>query len=275
MLGLERDDQGADSNKAYNNCLPGTWINGIPVFALFSDADVALEPLLPQSLAQPARSSTSFPVDFATRHRRFEDLLHETLYPATFFDELTEPERFGPIVPVASLRKVMSNTSACTDEQVAEAIWNAEVHWPLLSLALRPDPEEINSGVVNVTVATPARMHRRLHPAGPSKMIDYTMYIDTETEQDSQLQQRLRQLRRDFPSDAVNSTSYFFLRNKPITVSIETKKNKGFEEAVLQIGLWQAAYWAYLDRVSQRRNTDLDGLEFLPGLIVSGETGIS
>lgn len=105
-------------------------------------------------------------------------------------------------------------------------------------------------------------------------MIDYTMYIDTETEQDPQLQQRLRQLRRDFPSDAVNSTSYFFLRNKPITVSIETKKNKGFEEAVLKIGLWQAAYWAYLDRVSQRRNTDLDGLEFLPGLIVSGETGI-
>ncbi|KAH7308989.1 hypothetical protein B0I35DRAFT_412854 [Stachybotrys elegans] len=57
---------------------------------------------------------------------------------------------------------------------------------------------------------------------------------------------------------------------QPITVSIETKKSEGFEEVVLQIGVWHAAHWTYLDRIAKKRNTHLDGLEFLPGLIVSG-----
>ncbi|KZL64502.1 hypothetical protein CT0861_02333 [Colletotrichum tofieldiae] len=70
--------------------------------------------------------------------------------------------------------------------------------------------------------------------------------------------------------DTVDCTSCAFLRNKPITVSIDTKKSEGLEEPILQIGVWHAAHWAYLDRISKMRNTDLDGLGFLPGLNMGG-----
>ncbi|GKT97261.1 hypothetical protein Ct61P_15111 [Colletotrichum tofieldiae] len=91
------------------------------------------------------------------------------------------------------------------------------------------------------------------------------MYVDTEIEED------LRLLRRELLLDVVYATSYSsFLRNKPIAVSIKTKKSGCFKEAVLQIDVWQAANWAYLDYITKKRNTVLEGFVFLPGLIVSG-----
>ncbi|CCF32510.1 hypothetical protein CH063_04886 [Colletotrichum higginsianum] len=188
----------------------------------------------------------------------------------TLFEDTSEPQRYGPIPPVRSLRAAVRNSSKFASQRASEPMWNTEVHAHLLRLALRPDLEDVDNGLVNFTVATTARTHHLLHNGGPSKMIDFAMYIDTEVVQDMHLSQRIKELRQKFPSNAVNSTPYHFLRNKPISVTIETKRSDGLEQAVLQIGIWQAAHWAYLDRIASKKGATLDGLEFLPGLVVSG-----
>ncbi|GJC90568.1 hypothetical protein ColLi_13406 [Colletotrichum liriopes] len=246
-------------------------------FKFFSDADVSESIHLPPALAEVRDTIYDFYKD-----RRIIPLSHKTeaatirgpeardISSLTLFEDTSEPQRYGPIPPVRSLRTAVRNSSKFASQRASEPMWNTEVHAHLLRLALRPDLEDVDNGLVNFTVATTARTHHLLHNGGPSKMIDFAMYIDTEVVQDMHLSQRIKELRQKFPSNAVNSTPYHFLRNKPISVTIETKRSDGLEQAVLQIGIWQAAHWAYLDRIASKKGATLDGLEFLPGLVVSG-----
>ncbi|WQF89247.1 Putative PD-(D/E)XK nuclease [Colletotrichum destructivum] len=143
----------------------------------------------------------------------------------TLFKDTSKPQQYSPIPPVRSLRTA-----------------NTKVYAYLLRLALQPDLKDVNSSLINFTVATTARTHHLLHNRGPSKMIDFAMYINTKVVQDTHLSQRIKELRQKFPSNAVNSTLYHFLRNKPISVTIKTKRSDGLKQAVLQIGIWQAAH---------------------------------
>ncbi|TKW60059.1 hypothetical protein CTA1_3135 [Colletotrichum tanaceti] len=246
-------------------------------FKFFSDADLSESIHLPPALAEVRDTIYDFYKD-----RRIIPLSHQTeaatirgpeardISTLTFFQDTSEPQRWGPIPPVRSLRTAVRNSSKFASQRASEPMWNTEVHAHLLRLALRPDLEDVDSGLVNFTVATTARTHHMLHNGGPSKMIDFAMYIDTDVVQDTHLSQRIKELRQKLPSNTVNSTPYHFLRNKPISVTIETKRSGGLEQAVLQIGIWQAAHWAYLDRIASKKGATLDGLEFLPGLVVSG-----
>ncbi|KAK2051790.1 hypothetical protein LY76DRAFT_375729 [Colletotrichum caudatum] len=246
-------------------------------FKFFSDADASESLHLPPALAEVRDTIYDFYKDrriIPSSHKDEASTIRgpeaRDITTLTFFDDTCEAQRYGPIPSVRSLRTAVRNSSKFASQRASEPMWNTEVHAHLLRLALRPDLEDVDGGLVNFTVATTARTHHLLHNGGPSKMIDFAMYIDTEVVQDMDLPQRIKELRLKFPSDAVNSTPYHFLRNKPIAVAIETKRSDGLEQAVLQIGIWQAAHWAYLDRIASKKGSTFDGLEFLPGLVASG-----
>ncbi|KAF0316389.1 hypothetical protein GQ607_016380, partial [Colletotrichum asianum] len=70
----------------------------------------------------------------------------------------------------------------------------------------------------------------------------------------------------------INHTPNFQLRNEPISLSIESQqRDASLDDANLQIGTWHAAQWLYLDRLAQINTPSLQGLPFLPGLVVQAE----
>ncbi|KAF3807984.1 hypothetical protein GCG54_00015367 [Colletotrichum gloeosporioides] len=79
-------------------------------------------------------------------------------------------------------------------------------------------------------------------------------------------------MRNKLGGTTINHTPHFQLRNKPISLSIESKqRDASLDDAHLQIGTWHAAQWLYLDRLAQINGASLQGLPFLPGLIIQAE----
>ncbi|TKW60073.1 hypothetical protein CTA1_3145 [Colletotrichum tanaceti] len=193
---------------------------------------------------------------------------------AMFFEEDAEMERLGPIPNVELLKDIVESTDVCDAKQASKAIWHGEVHHKLLQAALRPKPNATKGRPVNVAITTSATVDRSICRTGPTKMIDFAMYIDPDTDDCRQLagadvENKMRALRQRSGTDTANSTRYFFLRNKPVSVSIETKRSEGFETAILQMGTWHAAQWNFLEGVAG--SSPYPGPEFLPGLIVVGD----
>ncbi|KAJ2893195.1 hypothetical protein MKZ38_008924 [Zalerion maritima] len=83
---------------------------------------------------------------------------------------------------------------------------------------------------------------------------------------------RIRNLRLlNTHTRAVNHTNYQALQNKPICLSIETKKlGEDVVKAELQLGVWMAAHWGFLSFVTNGDPAALSALPFLPALIIQG-----
>lgn len=116
------------------------------------------------------------------------------------------------------------------------------------------------------------------------------MYLDPlydATESSIDLQSIIRDARDQLPEGVINHTNYFPLRERPIALSIETKTTgEGWDDAALQIGIWQAAHWNLLDNfrydeVYEEPSEEPSEEEsqgpsppnfptFLPGIIIQG-----
>ncbi|KAL9098891.1 MAG: hypothetical protein Q9163_005530 [Psora crenata] len=128
----------------------------------------------------------------------------------------------------------------------SEAHWNGAVHHPLIALALDSGGWEDNGiMIVNVTAARIAE--KRYLPtqalnkkANPSKLVDYAIAIDGL---DKSIYNRLRQS----GIYSINHSDAKYLRYKPTSISIETKRaNIGEDDAKLQLGTWVHAHYAKL-----------------------------
>jgi hypothetical protein len=85
----------------------------------------------------------------------------------------------------------------------------------------------------------------------------------------------IRALRESLPCGVINHTDFLPLRGRPIAVSIETKKRGGSQQdAELQMATWQAAQWKLLSRLVDDAGRSLDGLPFLPAVLVNGNEWI-
>lgn len=93
--------------------------------------------------------------------------------------------------------------------------------------------------------------------------------------------------RRRIRAENVNPTEYYALRSRPLALCIETKKpGEGWENATLQMGVWQAAQWIVLEatmaaaqelnlanraaQAGEVEEASYDLPEFLPGIIIQG-----
>lgn len=90
-----------------------------------------------------------------------------------------------------------------------------------------------------------------LHPAwkpqwAPSKWIDICIY-HTPSSQDEELRAKMLHFSRLTPTGTVNHTDFSPISTQPLVLSIATTKpGMHWEAALLQIGVWHTAQWAFL-----------------------------
>ncbi|KAI1163444.1 hypothetical protein F5B18DRAFT_661781 [Nemania serpens] len=103
-------------------------------------------------------------------------------------------------------------------------------------------------------------------------MLDFCIALQPH---DTTAAERIRELRRRTSGSTTNHTDFYPLRDKPIILTVESKKpGEGLLEAQTQVGVWQAAQWRLLEM--QHRGTQHSGesgtagLPFLPALFIQG-----
>ncbi|KZL67081.1 hypothetical protein CI238_13059, partial [Colletotrichum incanum] len=203
----------------------------------------------------------------------------------SFFDPSSSSQtRHGPVPEHRDVDHIVRCSQLCIREQLDEDGWNVEVHHRVLCAALRRPYAPIKDGLINFTstqVLTrswfilepssvlifdcsprcirpkPAALHARLlkRTRTPGRMVDYCMYIDTDIAgtTDAAVPDAVRHLRGQSGYNTVNHTSYFHLRDNPVSVSVESKRPGGsVDDAQLQMGIWHAIQWAFLDEASSK-----------------------
>ncbi|CAJ2508324.1 Uu.00g133500.m01.CDS01 [Anthostomella pinea] len=187
-----------------------------------------------------------------------------------------------PFVPHLSLDRIMEVYEAateCCNEGHAEATWNTLIHWPVFELALGvirgetlertsmpADGAQRRDHPVRVRAMPCTTARLKDHQQG-AKMVDFSLFIEPQgldADKINELRQRLLY---------INHTDYHPLRRRPIMLSAESKRpGEGYQEAQVQLGVWQAAQWTLLENLlsSQSATTRLGLIPFLPALIIQG-----
>ncbi|KAK1990392.1 hypothetical protein LX36DRAFT_705281 [Colletotrichum falcatum] len=181
--------------------------------------------------------------------------------------------RYGPIPSFQAVKSIVLASQYGIEKGVDEACWDRQVHFRLLSLALRRPLDSIKGGPVNFTPSTAAAIHTGFMKGALSRMVDFCVCIDSDVvgDQDPAISSAINNVREASGYASVNHTSHFH-RNKPISLSIESKqRNASRDDAHLQIGVWHSAQWTYFDRLAQKRGVTRESLPFLPGLIVQAQ----
>ncbi|OHF04531.1 hypothetical protein CORC01_00002 [Colletotrichum orchidophilum] len=184
-------------------------------------------------------------------------------------------KRYGPVPSFAEVNAIVQTSQYGIAEKFDEASWDREVHFRVLALSLRRPLAPARDGLINFAPSTTAAIHHKLIKDMPPRMVDFCVFIDpesTSTEHKPIVTEAIDRMRHMSGYSSINHTSHFLFRNKPISLSIESKqRGSSQDDAHLQIGTWHAAQWTYLDRLAQIQGATLQGLAFLPGLIVQGE----
>lgn len=118
-------------------------------------------------------------------------------------------------------------------------------------------------------------------------MIDFAIYIDTKAEQPSgPVMSAIKRVRELLPAKHINHCSSLGLRNSPLYVAIESKRQgDGGMESLLQIQVWLGAHLNFLvstaglvrkaagggaEATDSPEQLGLSECPFLPALIVQG-----
>ncbi|KAJ4130613.1 hypothetical protein NW754_009666 [Fusarium falciforme] len=153
----------------------------------------------------------------------------------------------------------------CDATQQDETGWNHLVHSPLLDTVL----DRIPRNLVGFAPCMTANITSRYKiPSAPGARVDYAMFANPLKDGDSRLDDAIENLQRRMPEASINHTPFTPFSKRPISVSIETKRQNGEgDKAVLQIGIWQAAQWNLLSELTESR---IEDLSFIPGIVVEG-----
>lgn len=241
---------------------------------ILSSADTTLPRVLRRLLSEISKASNGF-------HILSRDLKDEIdcLKEKDEFGEFSEVEDFAYVDPqtrdafgstpsLEDVESLVEEARECQRTMQDEAGWNISVHYPLLFKAIHGRRRRSQS--VGVAPCTTAKIIKEYLPLNTqAKMVDFCMFICPETDsQPALVAETIRQRRLLLPGHAINHTECPAFRNRPVSVSIETKKQGGTgkEDAELQLGTWYAAQWNFLEAQS----SSLDGLDFLPAVVVRG-----
>ncbi|KAL7940525.1 hypothetical protein V8C42DRAFT_356202 [Trichoderma barbatum] len=176
-----------------------------------------------------------------------------------------------------------------------ESRWNGAVNLRLLDMIFE-DPLTGPISEFGATDCTTAQLHKEFRPvASAARMIDdciFRSFVD-----DKEWTSAIKKFAHINPTQSINHTDFVSIQYDPLLLSIETKKPAAeLEKAKLQIGIWHAAQWKFLEwavgeKLLQRRIAQgcgepataqdqeefkeekfaaLSALGFIPGIIVSG-----
>jgi hypothetical protein len=200
----------------------------------------------------------------------------------------TERESLGYTPSPDAVLDILFAAAECNTNSHPEATWNTEVHQRVLETALR-QPTRRGSHLVNFVATTTAPIIFEYHASvPPTKKADFCVYIEPRNDNSDTGASIIAALRDTLPCAVFNHTNHYPLRDRPIALSIETKKTgEDWENARLQLGVWEAARWNFLrhllslvqqpnqvetgvghDSTSQADSLQLP--EFLPGIIIQG-----
>ncbi|KAH8651967.1 hypothetical protein BGZ61DRAFT_374933, partial [Ilyonectria robusta] len=99
--------------------------------------------------------------------------------------------------------------------------------------------------------------------------VDYAIFVNPDYDTGVQVHDAIERLQRAMPEKSVNHTAFFPIRNRPISVSIETKRaSSSQDKALLQIGIWQSSQWKLLANLAGPEA--VQKLPFIPGIVVEG-----
>ncbi|RFU73757.1 methyltransferase type 11 [Trichoderma arundinaceum] len=178
-------------------------------------------------------------------------------------------DKLGPTPSIDDVTRLVQEAAECQASMQSETGWNMMVHWPLLSMAIYgPRKQHQLVGLAPCTVAKIIKEY--LPTSSQAKMVDFCMYLVPEMEEVAT--NATKNLREILPYNVINHTEFLPFRNRPIAVSIETKKRGGTQPATaeLQLGTWQAAQWKFLEHLVCLSSGSFDGLPFLPAVVVQG-----
>ncbi|KAK7425030.1 hypothetical protein QQZ08_008306 [Neonectria magnoliae] len=203
-----------------------------------------------------------------------------------------ERDKLGDTPPPETIQRILHQAAYCNSKGCSEADWNVEVHHRVLEAALRPLQSCWGDQFFDFRLSTTASIIAEYHVTSASKKVDFCMYIDPKVDQAPEISQIVDNLRNILPLGMFNHASLNPLYDKPIAVSIETKKTgEGWENAKLQMEVWMAAHWQFLRKLlelRQRATNKLSSMkqaggdlthnpekawqlqEFMPGIIIQG-----
>ncbi|EXL89977.1 hypothetical protein NOF04DRAFT_5904 [Fusarium oxysporum II5] len=251
-------------------------------------------------LLQIDRSSSGYAI-LPTSQRQTIDQLDTTIYKTFEWtkDSFTsnfcfsdERDKLGHTPSPDTVQTILQEAGACNSKGCSEADWNMEVHHLVLKAALRPLQGPRMEQFFDFRLSTTASIIPDYQATSASKKVDFCMYIDPNHEEADAVSETVHALRSFLPLGMFNHTNHAFLSDRPIAVSIETKKTgEGWENARLQMEVWMAAHWQFLRkllglrRLAAKQVTSMKNAtesltldpeevwklpEFLPGIIIQG-----
>ncbi|KAH0423286.1 Methyltransferase type 11 [Colletotrichum camelliae] len=177
----------------------------------------------------------------------------------------------GSTVSPQHVLDLLQNACDCYTRGDSEIGWNFEVHHKLLRMVLRSSPQP---RLLDFSACQSAKIITEYLPtSGTHKLVDFCAHITPPAAEE----EAITKLRRRQPMKTVNHTGYLALAGRPITFSIETKReDMDMDAAVLQIGTWCAAQWKMLRLLLEDLHGEegaqiaLRELAFLPAIFVHG-----
>lgn len=261
FMSLRLDDDGIECRQLSSENPPSVAADLVQDFC---EIDMGIG-ILPKTLEAPIRDHLQ------------QEGLNERLWRQAFGEEADHLP--GNIPSWPQVTAVRDKAMSCFNEGHEEASWNAEVHHRLLERIFR-GPNAEPGEVFDFCTCTTARPHRNYLPQSSAlKMVDFCVYDNSNTDE-----QARRSLASRGCTLSVNHTDYAPLQLRPIILSIETKRpGENLDVAQLQIGVWQAAQWAFLraaieaslkteDEATKQSliRAAVAELGFIPGVIVQG-----
>ncbi|KLU92362.1 hypothetical protein MAPG_11308 [Magnaporthiopsis poae ATCC 64411] len=170
---------------------------------------------------------------------------------------------------LSDVRNLLDTAVEYTRLEQDEAGWNAAVYFPLLRLAV---PQHNR---VDITPCTAARIQPGYIPSGTpnGKNVGMCLTIDPvwpkRMPHSTHALQAIRSICLGLPGLSINHTEFRPLCDKPIAVSIETKRaGTHVDDSHLQLGVWQAAHWNMLETLASQ--SAMEDLGFLPSIYIVG-----
>ncbi|KAM6513107.1 hypothetical protein FALCPG4_015580 [Fusarium falciforme] len=233
----------------------------------------ALPPVLSQLLMELEKCSNGVGVISSDLQEEIKEQAKRDLSLHVFLDYMfaapADRDQLGPTPSLDDVAYLVEEAAECQATTQSESGWNMMVHHPLLYKAIYGCRRR--NQIVGFAPCTTAKIIREYLPTtSQAKMVDFCIYLMPETEQIAL--NATKSLRRALPCNVINHTDIVSLRNRPIAVSIETKRRGGVQPATaeLQLGTWHAAQWKFLEDLVARSGGSFDGLPFLPAIIVEG-----
>ncbi|KAI0469796.1 hypothetical protein GGR56DRAFT_679121 [Xylariaceae sp. FL0804] len=177
-----------------------------------------------------------------------------------------------PSTTPSTIPSTTADTTQSTTQSTAQSTTQSTTPDKIPDPTANRQPERVH------VCALPIATARIIGSTRGSKMVDFCLAIQPRTPESVLALDNMRRL-----TTTINHTNYYPLRDKLLVLSAESKKpGAGGEEAKNQVGIWQAAQWALLQKQQQVRQLQSSAavaaaagsemMTFLPGLLIQGET---